>query len=1253
MDYPFENLNPERFQDFCQALLTKEFPGVQCLPVAQPDGGRDAFVQGHAIRGDSKMLIFQVKFSRKPSEISDPEKWLLDIADGEREKVNRLIVAGAKVYYLLTNVSGSAHFGTGTIDKVNDALTKSLGISSQCMWRTDLSRRLDNAWNLKWTYPELMTGPDLIRYAIEQGLNEHGVRRANAIRAFVRSQYSFDEQVKFKQVDLQNHLLDLFVDVPLRSYHGYVDADQRLAYHQQAQDNQINEKSIGAVSFLLNEKRAGFTRYFVLEGAPGQGKSTISQYICQVNRMRLLERTEDIIRVLPGHRTVGIELPIKADLRDFATWLARKDPFGTTDNAEHLRDWAKTLESFLAALIRVQSGGASFDVSDLQAILSHSATIIVLDGLDEVADIRRRSEVVAEITKGVERLSAIASGLRVIVTSRPAAFANSPGLTRELFKYVSLGDLTRDVIVEYAEKWLKALRAEPSDADSVRRILKSKLDLPHIRDLARNPMQLAILLSLIHTKGVSLPDKRTALYDSYVDRFFNREAEKSVIVRENRDLLLNIHRYLAWLLHSESESSTATSAWSSGAITVERLKKVVRDYLAADCRSEALVDDLFTGVVERIVALVSRVEGTYEFEVQPLREFFAARYLYETAPYSPPGNERKGTKPDRFNAVARNFYWLNVTRFLAGCYSIGELASLIDSIQELLESSDFSKLRHPRVLAATLLGDWVFAQQYRSVAAVTNLLLDDLSFRLLLAHTSVRSGDGHSLSFPKESGNEQLIVYAFELLKRSPQYDYALDIAEFVSGIAPKKELLPRWTEFLRTAQGDNVARWLEYGRAMGCLSIAPFELVTEALDRTNVGNEVIRLLIVSDRTDILEYRESHIQSAIDAILGSASTVLTPTKKRLNSSRPITRLAAVLNPQRFARFSYADSDKPLAFTEFPPERAEADIAEIEPPLIPESIEREKLLRFLRAIEPIEQIKMRTWATSLGPWSFLIDEIVKAYGDRELGFVYSLLASGIRNKDETCMDCPEFFDATKPLIRRVRFARFRVDAVRWWKSTLRQGSTAGDFGRVCAVWIVTASRETLQQTVVEFDAVASKLSDKDWEKVFGLARKCVNVAGSGPQIRRSGAGWEILETISARMKLLLAVKFSSEDADKIRSEILRAGGTDDPTVLKELRGIALKSLGHRNTNWEQALKACRELLTIGVAFDGHNMHQYYRYSDNTIRFSAAEAIMREPSKYPTVLLSRAERVFRIKTARKARPVFNVSLEDGWFPDITKP
>jgi hypothetical protein len=97
---------------------------------------------------------------------------------------------------------------------MNQLLESQLGIPSRCWWRDDLNRKLDDAWNLKWTYPELMTGPDLIRSIIESGLSEDRDRRASVIRAFVLEQFHAEQVVKFKQVDLQNRLLDLLIDVP-------------------------------------------------------------------------------------------------------------------------------------------------------------------------------------------------------------------------------------------------------------------------------------------------------------------------------------------------------------------------------------------------------------------------------------------------------------------------------------------------------------------------------------------------------------------------------------------------------------------------------------------------------------------------------------------------------------------------------------------------------------------------------------------------------------------------------------------------------------------------------------------------------------------------------------------------------------------------------------------------------------------------------------------------------------------------------
>ena len=88
--------------------------------------------------------------------------------------------------------------------------------------------------------------------------------------------------------------------------------------------------------------------------------------------------------------------------------------------------------------------------------MSLSAVLLIFDGLDEVADITKRQEVVDEITRGISRLREAAASLQVIITSRPAAFANSPGFSTKSFPHCQLESLTRPLILQYAEQWLQA-----------------------------------------------------------------------------------------------------------------------------------------------------------------------------------------------------------------------------------------------------------------------------------------------------------------------------------------------------------------------------------------------------------------------------------------------------------------------------------------------------------------------------------------------------------------------------------------------------------------------------------------------------------------------------------------------------------------------------------------------------------------------------------------------------------------------------
>lgn len=141
MEYPLESLDPETFQRLCQAILVCEYPHVQCYPVAQPDGGRDAIVYGSPALEDFAM--YQVKFVRQALTDRDPHKWLLEIMKGEAPKVLKQIPEGAKGFYLITNVSGTAHPSTGSIDSAITLLKNQLGIPVVVWWRDDVMRRID------------------------------------------------------------------------------------------------------------------------------------------------------------------------------------------------------------------------------------------------------------------------------------------------------------------------------------------------------------------------------------------------------------------------------------------------------------------------------------------------------------------------------------------------------------------------------------------------------------------------------------------------------------------------------------------------------------------------------------------------------------------------------------------------------------------------------------------------------------------------------------------------------------------------------------------------------------------------------------------------------------------------------------------------------------------------------------------------------------------------------------------------------
>jgi hypothetical protein len=626
--YYYERLGPDRFQEFVQSLFLKDYPSLQCLPTNQPDGGRDAQELLSFKEGNS--TVIQVKFVRNPSELDEKKKWVDGIIKDEEPKIRRLHAKGMTNYLLVTNVRGSAHENVGLIDHANKKMAElGLSLHGQWVWRDDLDRRLDSNWHLKWSYSDILEGDDVLKLLLfsRNGLSDAREKRTQIIKGFLAHQSLVDSRVRFKQVELQNNLIDLFTDVPIayksedrkRYDFNYVQEmcggghiplsdEESEVFENDWTNNNGDGKIVGCAEFLLSIQGQERFPVIVLEGAPGQGKSTIGQFICQIHRMHLL-REAQALTTLPEHLvSTSRRMPIRIDLRDFASWVVKINPY-SQDQIVPEQEWAISLESFIAFTIKNFGGGGSYGPDDFRSTVSESKILLVLDGLDEVADLTTRGTVVTEINYTIARLKEIAESIQIVITTRPTAFVNTRGFSRDKIPHLELLDLPRGQIFVYCEKWLTAKRLPDRDRSEIRAILKAKIEQPHLRDLARNTMQLAILLNLMHKKGVSLPDKRTALYDSYIDLFFDRESEKDDNVRKHRDLIVDIHRYLGWLLHVESEypKIAGTSKAAGGSISSDRLLLVLRDYLAREEQDSSLVDKLFIGITERVVALVSRV----------------------------------------------------------------------------------------------------------------------------------------------------------------------------------------------------------------------------------------------------------------------------------------------------------------------------------------------------------------------------------------------------------------------------------------------------------------------------------------------------------------------------------------------------------------------------------------------------------------------------------------------------------------------
>ena len=537
---------------------------------------------------------------------------------------------------------------------------------------------------------------------------------ARAFRLSALRQHAQDSVVKFRQVGLEKNLFDLFVDLDAEVSHDPDEVFGPSFLHS------MNRRFGGAVTgpfergprrrvpptaleLLINDESS--LPRIVLEGGPGQGKSTITQMAAQVFRGKLIGKTKDSPRDRHWKMMSDLRFPFRIELKRFAAWLSEP---------HH-----ESIEEYIAQVASQNSGGTTVTVEDVQSYVESSSIILLLDGLDEIGRDDLRDRIIDAMMDTIRRFEdGLGADLRVVLTTRPPALVGRrdrlDGFTR-----VVLTPMTERRIDDYLSRWLTAQIKATDDHERIREAFEARRRDPHVDALARNPMQLSVLLQFIQLKGDAFPDRRAELYKEYFQIVIDRDVEKSPELRDNRDLVEGLHAFLGFQIHGMTEIDQRSRSLNRADIV-----RLARRWLEIEGQSGEMAAQFFALGEERF-GLVVAIDGegaetTYGFEIQPIQEYFAASYISNRLP--------EGMAHRIFERLIHRNYWREVGLFLAGLRRHNEKADLLVRARAADRSDPRGWQQNGRAMVLQLLREGVLLQPGHVRSEAIDFVADLLDF---------------------------------------------------------------------------------------------------------------------------------------------------------------------------------------------------------------------------------------------------------------------------------------------------------------------------------------------------------------------------------------------------------------------------------------------------------------------------------------------------------------------------------------------
>lgn len=397
--YDLSKLGSDAFENIVNFLALKTLGLGSSGFGPGADGGRDGYFEGEAPYPSATdnwagVWYIQSKF-HKPNLSKDPQKWLIaqvkeeiekfDESDSDRVWPDNWIIA--------TNIDQSGKPETGSFDVIKK-LVKSSNAGKNIKVHVWGGRKILDLLALHGDiakyYGHLLT-PGHVISALYAEIGETRASVEEIIRYFVATQFSDHTYSKLDQAgsssDVRPGVHDLFIDLPFSTNSDLQNGLLAELCKSSAQCHRYSLRNEHPESWSNWHRQPKRARTALIKGGPGQGKSTIGQYFCQIHRAALI-LSDDGPRVHDSIKTIAKEvksaaerdcfwpssprIPIQMELKEFAHWYSQR-----------IISQPKDFLTYLSETVGKKIGSAVLSKT-IKNILSKRSWIVIFDGLDEV-----------------------------------------------------------------------------------------------------------------------------------------------------------------------------------------------------------------------------------------------------------------------------------------------------------------------------------------------------------------------------------------------------------------------------------------------------------------------------------------------------------------------------------------------------------------------------------------------------------------------------------------------------------------------------------------------------------------------------------------------------------------------------------------------------------------------------------------------------------------------------------------------------